>query len=50
MVTSRTAPLATLVLAAGIAFAPLQTTAADNTFKKTFKVSGGVTRIEISNG
>lgn len=50
MVTSRTAPLATLVLAAGITFAPLQTTAADNTFEKTFKVSGGVTRIELSNG
>ncbi len=49
MLTSRTASLATMVLAAGIAFAPLQTSAADNTFERTFKVSGPVTRIELSN-
>ncbi len=50
MLTSRTATLATFVLAAGIAFAPLQTSAADNTFDRTFKVSGPITRIELSNG
>jgi DUF4097 and DUF4098 domain-containing protein YvlB len=49
MPISRTASLATVVLAAGMAFAPLQTTAADNTFERTFKVSGPVTRIELSN-
>jgi DUF4097 and DUF4098 domain-containing protein YvlB len=53
MLTCRSASfsssLGTLALAAGIAFAPLQARAADNTFKRTFKVSGGVTRVELSN-
>jgi len=50
MLTCRSAPLAKLVLAAGIVFAPLQLSAADNTFERTYKVSGPVTRLELSNG
>jgi len=50
MLKRRIALFATLVFAAGIALAPLQALAADNTFDRTFKVSGPVTRIELSNG
>jgi hypothetical protein len=50
MVTRTYASLATLALAAGIACTPPRATAADSTFEKTFRVTGPVTRIELSSG
>lgn len=50
MLIRSSATLATMILAAGMAFATLQIAAANDTFERTFKVSGRVTRIELSNG
>ncbi len=49
MIKHKIALFAAVLLVAGLSFTPANALAADNTFDKTFNVSGPTTRIELSN-